>query len=184
MTAYISKELDRNFEALQLAFENQKEVERKLVHSNNELDRFNKSLDLLAKQANEDLYSYQAAIDDNLQSIVTDSSGIILKVNDLYLKKANYTREELLGNPISILKSEYHDDAFYQNIAETISSGKVWGGESKIRTKDDLSFWISSSILPVLNDKGEIVKYLTISTDVTDRKKAEEKEKVAIKRLR
>jgi PAS domain S-box-containing protein len=183
MTTYISRKLDKNFEELQAAFENQKEIEKKLLDSNNELAHFNMNLDLLAKQANEDLYAYQAAIDDNLQSIVTDGQGIILKVNDLYLRKTGYSKEELMGKSIDILKSDYHNDAFYANISETISSGTVWRGESKIKTKNGTIFWISSSILPVLDNNGKIAKYLTISTDVTDKKIAEEKEQKAILKL-
>ena len=183
MTTYISRKLDKNFEELQAAFESQKEIEKKLLDSNSELADFNKNLDLLAKQANENLYSYQSAIDDNLQSIVTDGNGIVLKVNDLYLQKTGYTKEELLGKSIDILKSDYHDYAFYENINSTISSGKVWRGESKIKTKNACDFWISSSILPVLNNEGEVAKYLTISTDITAKKLAEEKEELAVKNL-
>jgi PAS domain S-box-containing protein len=183
ITAHISKKLDANYEELNIAFENQKVIEKKLIHSNNELLEFNKKLDSLVKESNEELYSYQAAINDNLHSIVTDEKGVIIKINNLYLKKTGYEREELLGQSIDVLKSDDHDQTFYQSINEMISSGKVWRGESRIKTKSDVIFWITSSIIPILDMEGKIAKYLTISSDITDRKLAEEKEKQALKKL-
>ncbi|MEO8234052.1 MAG: PAS domain S-box protein [Flavobacterium sp.] len=179
----ISKKMDKNFEKLNTSLKSQKETDEKLKTVNGELSDFNKKLDYLVKKSSEELYSYQMAINDNLSSVITDFTGKILKINDLYLEKTGYTREELVGENIDVLKSDYHDDSFYKQIAITITSGQVWRGESKIKTKDGSDFWISSSILPIKDFEGRITKFLTISANVTDKKIAEEKEKNAIAKL-
>jgi PAS domain S-box-containing protein len=179
----VSKRLDKNFQKLNISLESQKISDERLKSANSELYDFNKKLDFLVKKSSEELYSYQMAINDNLSSIVTDFEGKILKINDLYLEKTGYTREELLGENINILKSDYHDDQFYKQITLTIASGQVWRGESKIKTKNGSDFWISSSILPIKDSEGKITKFLTISANITDKKIAEEKEKYAIDKL-
>jgi PAS domain S-box-containing protein len=179
----ISKKLDKNFEKLNSSLDNQKVADEKLKAVNSELSDFNKKLDFLVKKSSEELYSYQMAINDNLSSIVTDFEGKILKINDQYLEKTGYNRAELLGDNINILKSDYHDQDFYENINNTIVSGEVWRGESNIKTKNGSDFWILSSILPVKDSNGNITKFLTISTDITDKKIAEAKEKEAVDKL-
>ena len=168
----VSKKLDQNFGILNASLKKQKAVDEKLIAANSELSDFNKKLDYLVKKSNEELYSYQMAINNNLGSLVTDIEGKILKINDLYLKKTGYTREELLGENINILKSDYHDQEFYENIHKTIISGEVWRGESNIKTKNGDNFWIDSSILPVKDSYENITKFLTVSVDVTDEKLA------------
>ncbi|WP_394760318.1 PAS domain S-box protein [Flavobacterium sp.] len=183
ISSAISKKLDKNFEKLNSSLESQKEADEKLKSANSELSDFNKKLDFLVKKSSEELYSYQMAINDNLSSIVTDFDGKILKINDLYLEKTGYEREELLGENINILKSDYHGQEFYENINKTIISGKVWRGESNIKTKNGSDFWIVSSILPVKNSNGNITKFLTVSSDITDKKTIEGKEKLAVEKL-
>lgn len=183
MTMKFSKSLDKRYEELNFVFDKQKDTEIKLQKSNNELVAFNTKLDILVKNANEEVNSYQSAINDNLYSIVTDSNGVILKINDIYLEKTGYKKEEVLGQNINILKSDYHSNSFYENINKTLTSGNVWRGESKIKTKSGNSFWIVSSILPILNPDSSITKYLTVSADITDKKNAEEKERSAIEKL-
>ena len=183
ISLYVSKRLDKNFQKLNASLESQKISDEMLKSANSELYDFNKKLDFLVKKSSEELYSYQMAINDNLSSIVTDFDGKILKINNLYLEKTGYTRHELLGENINILKSDYHDELFYEQINSTIASGQVWRGESKIKTKNGMDFWISSSILPIKDSEGKIIKFLTISANVTDKKIAEEKEKYAVDKL-
>jgi PAS domain S-box-containing protein len=183
ISSHVSKKLDKNLKTLKTTLENQKRTEEQLKLANDELSDFNKKLDFLVKKSSEDLYAYQSAINDNLNSIITDFNGVILKINDLYLEKTGYTKEELLGKNINVLKSDFHDEAFYQDINKTIASGNVWRGESKIKTKDNSVFWIISSILPIKDSKGNITKFLTISANITDQKIAQENEKAATEKL-
>lgn len=140
---------------------------------------FSKKMELIGTEASKDLYAYQMAINDNLNSVVTNHEGEILDINDLYLENTGYKKNELVGQNISVLKSDFHDDAFYENISQTINSGRVWRGESKIKTKNGSEFWIVSSILPVKNTNNEIIKFLTISANITEQKIAQENERLA-----
>jgi PAS domain S-box-containing protein len=180
LTYNFSKSIDKKYDELNFAYEKQKVFEDKLKSINDELLEFNKKLDFLVQETNEELHSYQTAIDDNLYSTITDLNGIILKINDPYLETTKYSREELIGENYSILYSNFHPDDFYETIDKKLKKGKVWRGETQQKAKDGTSFWIISSILPITNEKNKITSYFTISADITDKKRAEEKEKLAV----
>ena len=156
IASHVSKKLDNNFNELNLVYEKQIEIKNKLKETNDKLIQSNKKLDAIAKNSTNELLSYQEVINDNLYCIETDENGNITNINNLYLNKTGYLKEEIIGENIDILKSEFHDDEFYENISKTIASGNVWRGESEIKTKDNSSFWVVSSILPMKNKKNKI----------------------------
>jgi PAS domain S-box-containing protein len=183
ITRHFSRSLDRKLKELSFARDNQKVIEKKLQFSNEELLGFNKKLDNLAQQANEELHSYQNAINDNLYSLVTDLDGIILKINQPYITATKYSKEELVGVPIRVLNADPHPEIFYESIRAEISKNKIWRGEVKNKTKDGTYFWMVSSILPLYDNEGNVTKYFIISSDITAKKLAEIKEKSALKEL-
>ena len=174
-----SKSLSNSIEELNFANENLKNKENQLVTKNDELVVFNTMLDSMVKNSTKELQSYQKAIDDNLYSVVTDLEGRILKINEPYLKIIKYTEQELIGEKFSILYSDFHPKSYYEEIKNTVFSGKVWRGETKNKAKDGTHFWIVSSILPIIDENGEISKFFTISTNISDKKKAEDEQKTA-----
>ena len=178
-----SKKLSDKIIELNQFNEKQIIVEEEIKTNNKELEIFNSMLDVMVKKSSEELQSYQNAIDDNLFSVVTSLDGTILNINQPYLNLVQYKEEELIGENFSILNSDYHSTSFYKKISETVNSGKLWRGETKNKAKDGTHFWISSTILPVLNEKKEIIKFFTISTNITDQKIAEEEQRIAYENL-
>ena len=57
----------------------------------------------------------------------------------------------------------------------TISSSNTWHGEIKETSKAGVDYWAKATIVPTLNDKGEPFQCVVIRTEITERKKAEEK---------
>ncbi|MEI6561590.1 MAG: PAS domain-containing protein [Verrucomicrobiota bacterium] len=49
--------------------------------------------------------------------------------NAAFTAYTGYTVEEAIGKTLSLLKSDKHGQAFYQNLWQTVSSGAVWHGE-------------------------------------------------------
>ncbi len=104
----------------------------------------------------------------------TDVKGNITYVNDTFCEISKYTREELIGKNHRILKSGLHSDSVYQELWQTISSGKVWKGLIANKAKDGSIYWVASTIVPVLNEKGNPIKYVSIRFDISAEKELQE----------
>jgi PAS domain S-box-containing protein len=99
----------------------------------------------------------------------TDKYGIIEYVNDRFCEISKFSREELLGSRFGMMSGHYHSKAFFDNMWEAISSGKIWNNEIKNRAKDGTYFWLDATIVPVLDKNNTPVKYIALYTDVTQR---------------
>jgi len=106
--------------------------------------------------------------------VITNTEGIIEYANPAALRITGYTEDEMIGNTPSMLKSGEHDDAFYDQLWETIEHGETWRGELINRRKDGSLYWESQVISPVLDSAGEITHYVAVKEDVTKVKENEE----------
>lgn len=124
------------------------------------------------------------AVDQHAIVSVTDRHGVITDANELFCSVSGYTRDELIGRKHSILKSGRHAPEFYAQMWRTIASGNTWHGEICNRRKDGGLYWVKSSIVPLLDARGEPVEYVSIRTDVTELHQSREALRDSEERLR
>jgi len=98
----------------------------------------------------------------------TDIKGNITFANDTFCRISGYSREELIGKNHRILKSGLQSDSIFEDMWKTISNGKVWKGLICNKKKNGDYYWVESTIVPVLNEKGLPVKYVGVRFEVTD----------------
>ncbi|MEG6510846.1 PAS domain S-box protein [Desulforamulus ruminis] len=106
--------------------------------------------------------------------VISDREGIIQWFNPSFLRLTGYSAGEALGQKTSLLKSGKQDRFFYQELWKKILAGKVWHGEIVNRHKSSDHYTEEMTITPVRDERGEIVNFIAIKQDVTERKKAEE----------
>ncbi len=131
--------------------------------------RLQKKLDSALKRNKKAL----AVIDEYVLTSETDLQGSFVKASSALCRLSGYQQQELIGRKHSIFKSGDMDDEFYKNLWNRISSGGVWSGEVKNRTKSGQSFWLDMSIIPRY-EKGEMVGYVSVAHDITDQKMIEQ----------
>lgn len=87
----------------------------------------------------------------NSHSLVskTDSRGIITYANEKFCQTSQYSLQELVGNTHALINSGCHDKAFFSNMWQTISAGKVWNGLVCNKRKDGEYYWVNSTIYPI-----------------------------------
>ena len=106
--------------------------------------------------------------------MITDTRGKIEFANRKLLELTGYSTSELVGKSPSILKSGHTPEVAYQDIWKRLSQGKPWHGVFKNLRKDGSHYWAATSLLPLLNEEGEITNYIGVGEDITEKRHVDE----------
>lgn len=132
-------------------------------------DFFNRSINGLLTA------SEQAQIAESLYSFTiisgTDARGVINYVNDRFCEISGYSREELIGKTHRLVNSGLHSKDFFAGMWSAIGSGKIWHGEIQNRKKNGEIYWVSSYIVPIVDEKGVTQRFISFRTDITKEKR-------------
>lgn len=127
------------------------------------------------KQIETDLSIAATAFESQESMMITDTRGVILRVNHAFTEASGYTAEEVVGKTPAMLRSERHDPAFYAAMWESINRTGSWHGEVWNRHKNGEIFPKWLTISAVKRDDGTVTHYVGSHIDISERKNAEEK---------
>ena len=127
------------------------------------------------KQAEAELRIAAAAFDSQEGMMVTDTHGVILRVNRAFIDITGYSAEDAVGQTPMLLQSGRHDADFYRAMWETIRATGGWQGEIWDRRKNGEVYLKWLAISSVKGVDGVVSHYIGTHYDISERKKAEEK---------
>lgn len=107
--------------------------------------------------------------------LITDADTRVLSVNRAFTQITGYDEHEVIGRLPSMLQSGYHDDVFYDEMWARINAEGRWQGELWDRRKNGEIYPTWASISAVHDADGRVTNYFSIFSDITERKKAEER---------
>lgn len=116
----------------------------------------------------EDTIISEALKNSDTWILVTDENGKIIYVNDTVEKISGYSKEEIIGKTPSIFKSGLNPPEFYQEMWNTIKSGKIFNAITPNRKKNGEIFHVDLKIIP-LKLPGEVIRYVAVARDVTEK---------------
>ncbi|MBD9497875.1 EAL domain-containing protein [Ensifer sp. ENS01] len=114
-----------------------------------------------------------SALDIAVIVAVTDFRGTFTYVNSKFCEVSGYSETELIGENHRKVKSGQHDVAFFRAMYREIEQGRIWHGEICNRRKDGSLYWVDTTIVPNLSERGKADSYTSIHFDITDRKQLE-----------
>lgn len=127
------------------------------------------------KQAEETLQKLSAAIEQTIDTVaITDRDGIIEYVNPAFEQVTGYTFREAVGCTPRILKSGLSPTEYYQEMWETILSGKVFRKEVINKKKNGELFHEQKTISPLFDKQGNITHFVGTGVDISERKRTEQ----------
>ncbi|MCF6200865.1 MAG: PAS domain S-box protein, partial [Hydrogenimonas sp.] len=110
---------------------------------------------------------YKEAIESSNIVSKTDINGIITFVNDEFCKISGYSREELIGQNHNIVRHPDVPASNFKRLWETILNKKIFKSTVMNRAKDGSTFYVNTTIIPILDEKGDIEEFIAIRYDVT-----------------
>jgi diguanylate cyclase (GGDEF)-like protein/PAS domain S-box-containing protein len=111
--------------------------------------------------------------------IATDLNGKIIYWNPFAEKLYGWSAAEAMGrNIIDVTPSEATQEQALE-IMDRLRVGHSWSGEFMVRHRDGTSFPIHVTDSPIRDERGQLIGIIGISTDITQRKKAEQELRLA-----
>lgn len=107
--------------------------------------------------------------------IVADAKGCIVTVNPAFSRLSGYAPEEIIGRPVSVLRSDRHDASFHANIHAALDKDGAWKGEVWNQRKDGAPYAVWLSITRIAAETQATGFLVAFYFDITDRKKHEER---------
>ena len=121
------------------------------------------------KERERELTQFREAIEQTGHAVCfTDTDGTLEYVNPAFEDLTGYSRDEIQGESPSILQSGEHDDEFYQDMWETITSGQVWEGTIIDQRKSGTQYRAHQTIAPVTHE-GSTLGFVSVQNEITDK---------------
>jgi PAS domain S-box-containing protein len=106
--------------------------------------------------------------------IITDADKKIVWANDSLTRVSGYTFDEVVGKSPKMFQFEKTNPETLKYIKETLENHKEVKAEILNRGKNGQEYWLDINIVPLLDQKNEIIGYIAVETDISERKKYEE----------
>ncbi|MFQ5544250.1 MAG: diguanylate cyclase domain-containing protein, partial [Nitrospiria bacterium] len=107
--------------------------------------------------------------------LITNREGNILRVNPAFTRITGYSSADVVGKNPRLLSSKHHDKKFYEGFWHSLLNDGVWRSEIWNRRRNGEVFPMWQSVSAVRDKMGEIVQFISVSSDITEKKASEER---------
>ncbi len=100
---------------------------------------------------------------------ITNTKAVIEYINPAFCRITGFETEDLVGQNIRIISSGKTGKHVYEDIWNHLINGRPWKGELLNRRKNGNEYWCFNSISPIRDENNNIVNYVAIQEDITER---------------
>lgn len=118
-------------------------------------------------RVNEPITTHEIAVPSGKPLVSrTDLGGRITFANKAFVEISGFSRDELIGQPHSIVRHPHMPKEAFANLWATIKAGRPWEGLVKNRSKVGDFYWVKANVTPVVED-GEVTGFISIRATPT-----------------
>lgn len=130
-------------------------------------------LQMALLKAHEKLNEFTKIIDNYIITATTKKDSTIINVSSAFVKSSGYSKEELIGEKMHIVRHPDEDENKFKELWQTVSSGKIWDGEIRNKNKNGEDYWLHQHIIPTFDENNNIETLVSLGTDITAKKELE-----------
>lgn len=126
------------------------------------------------KHAEEQQRQATTAFNNTMEAImITDAKHHVTAINKAFQKITGYTEDDVIGNIPRLHRSDRQDEAFFQDLWQTLAQEGHWQGEISHLRKDGQVYPAWENISVVRNNQGQVTNYVSVFSDISTIKATE-----------
>lgn len=143
-----------------------------VANQNVQLEEVNRTLEARVEERSQHISKLSKLVEQTDDGfLVTNATGTITYVNPAWEHITGYSFAEAVGKTPQLVKSDQHDHEFHATVWKLLKAGQAWRGIYTNRRKDGEQYFAETTITPVRNPAGEIVEFVSVEKDVTERER-------------
>ncbi|EDY17972.1 multi-sensor signal transduction histidine kinase [Chthoniobacter flavus Ellin428] len=115
----------------------------------------------------------KAAFDEHAIVVIVDAQERITFVSERFCAISQLSGDELVGQDYRAIVSERYPHVLLYELRDCMAHDSRWRGEIQFHAKDGTSFWISATIVPLLDEEEKLRQFVVIGADITEQKRVE-----------
>jgi two-component system, NtrC family, sensor kinase len=101
-------------------------------------------------------------------SQMAEPEPLIVYCNKAIADQHGFTREELLGQPIGLLRQWSGGNPNYlTEVAAALRGGRTYHYDDQVTRRDGSSYWLGVSIRPIVDAAGQVTHAVAVGADIT-----------------
>lgn len=121
-----------------------------------------------------EIESMMKALDQSSAVAILSHKGVFTHANENLIQYTGYKQSELLGYTFRLFALHNMTDTQIEQVLRKLTSGGVWSDEAQIVAKDGSLVWLQITVMPYLNDEGQIYQYILIANNITSMKSVQQ----------
>ncbi|MDD5717388.1 MAG: diguanylate cyclase [Sulfuricurvum sp.] len=125
------------------------------------------------QNSNTELQRFSDIIDRYVITATTKTSGIITSISTAFATISGFSKEELIGQKMNMIRHPDTPKELFKELWNTILQGKQWHGEIQNQTKQETSYWLEQTIIPINDEQGVPTSFMSVGIDNSAKKELE-----------